>query len=143
MSDRIFGLIIAVVALAFFASATQLEQPFFADPLGPKAFPYLISGVAFIAASMMIFSPDKESKWPNFKTLIRISVAVIILILYANSLKPVGFIFPTAVAAGALSYQIRPRSIESVAIGVGLSVVLFIIFKYGLGLGLFAFPRWL
>lgn len=143
MSDRIFGLVVAVVALAFFASATQLEQPFFADPLGPKAFPYLISVVAFIAASMMIFSPDKESKWPNFKTLIRISVAVIILILYANSLKPVGFIFSTAVAAGALSYQIRPRSIESVAIGVGLSVVLFIIFKYGLGLGLFAFPRWL
>ena len=75
MSDRIFGLIIAGVALAFFASATQLEQPFFADPLGPKAFPYLISVVAFIAASMMIFSPDKESNWPNFKTLIRISVA--------------------------------------------------------------------
>ena len=143
MSDRIFGLVVAVVALAFFASATQLEQPFFADPLGPKAFPYLISVVAFIAASMMIFSPDKESNWPNFKTLIRISMAIIILILYANSLKPVGFIFPTAVAAGALSYQIRPRSIESVAIGVGLSVVLFIIFKYGLGLGLFAFPRWL
>jgi putative tricarboxylic transport membrane protein len=143
MSDRIFGLVVAVVALAFFASATQLEQPFFADPLGPKAFPYLISVVAFIAASMMIFSPDKESNWPNFKTLIRISVAVIILILYANSLKPFGFLFSTAVAAGALSYQIRPRSIESVAIGVGLSVVLFIIFKYGLGLGLFAFPRWL
>ena len=48
MSDRIFGLIIAVVALAFFASATQLEQPFFADPLGPKAFPYLISVVPML-----------------------------------------------------------------------------------------------
>ena len=39
MSDRITGFVVAVLALAFFASASQLEQPFFADPLGPKAFP--------------------------------------------------------------------------------------------------------
>ena len=51
MSDRLTGLIVLVVALAFFASATQLEMPFFSDPLGPKAFPMLISGVAIIEAS--------------------------------------------------------------------------------------------
>ncbi|HCI19688.1 MAG TPA: tripartite tricarboxylate transporter TctB family protein, partial [Alphaproteobacteria bacterium] len=30
MSDRITGLIVAVLALAFAASASQLEEPFFA-----------------------------------------------------------------------------------------------------------------
>jgi putative tricarboxylic transport membrane protein len=38
MSDRITGLIVSVLALAFFAGASQLEMPFFADPLGPRDF---------------------------------------------------------------------------------------------------------
>ena len=49
MNDRILGILIALVALAFFASATQLETPFFSDPVGPKLFPYIISIVAFVA----------------------------------------------------------------------------------------------
>ena len=48
MSDRLTGFIVLVVALAFFASATQLEMPFFSDPVGPKTFPMLVSGLAII-----------------------------------------------------------------------------------------------
>ena len=59
MSDRITGLIVAVLALAFAASASQLEEPFFADPLGPKAFPLLLSSIAFLAGANSIFYGDK------------------------------------------------------------------------------------
>ena len=38
-SDRIFGLVVLVVALAYIASATQIETSFLADPVGPKPFP--------------------------------------------------------------------------------------------------------
>ena len=66
MSDRITGFFVAVLALAFFASASQLEQPFFADPLGPKAFPMVVAGVAMVAAILMIIKPDAEPNWPAF-----------------------------------------------------------------------------
>ena len=143
MSDRITGLIVAVLALAFAASASQLEEPFFADPLGPKAFPLLISAIAFLAGATMVMRPDAEPAWPGPATLMRLAIATVILVAYAYALKPLGFLLPTAIASAALSYQIRPKLRQSVVIGFGLAGGLFLIFKYALGLGLFALPRWL
>jgi len=143
MSDRITGLIVAVLALAFAAGASQLEEPFFADPLGPKAFPLLISAVAFLAGATMVMRPDAEPAWPGLATLMRLAVATVILVAYAYALKPLGFLAPTAIASAALAYQIRPRAVQSIIIGLALAGGLFVIFKYALGLGLFALPRWL
>ena len=106
MSDRLFGFTTAILALAFFASAYQLESPFFSDPVGPKTFPYLIASVAFIAAAVLILLPDPNPKWPNLMTLGRLLIAILILGMYAYTLRPLGFLIPTALAAGTLSYQI-------------------------------------
>jgi len=141
MSDRLTGLIIIVVALAFFAGATQLEAPFFADPLGPKAFPMMIASVALIAGMVMVIRPDEPPQWPALATIARLGLATVILVFYAYSLKPFGFLLSTAVAAASLSYQINPHAIRSILTGIGLSIGLFFIFKFALGLSLFAFPR--
>ena len=141
MSDRLFGFTTAVLALAFFASAYQLESPFFADPVGPKTFPYIIATIAFISGSVMILMPDPNPKWPNFSTFLKLLFAVTILVCYALTLRPLGFIIPTAIAAGILSFQISPNRLVAAVTGILLSIVLFIIFKYFLGLGLFPFPR--
>ncbi|MBT6414957.1 tripartite tricarboxylate transporter TctB family protein [Candidatus Puniceispirillum sp.] len=143
MSDRITGLIVAVLALAFFAGASQLESPFFADPVGPKTFPYIIAAIAFISGVTMVVLPDPEPQWPGLVMLGRILIAVVVLVFYAYALKPLGFLLPTALAAGALSYQIVPNRTAATLIGISLSGGLFIIFKFALGLGLFALPRWL
>ncbi|MHA1572272.1 MAG: tripartite tricarboxylate transporter TctB family protein, partial [Alphaproteobacteria bacterium] len=47
-SDRIFGLLILVVALAYIASATQIQTSFLADPVGPKTFPMIVGVVLAI-----------------------------------------------------------------------------------------------
>lgn len=143
MSDRLTGLITIIVVLAFFVSATKLEAPFFADPLGPKAFPMLISSICLIAGIFMILRPDKEPQWPELVTLMRIVLATVILIVYAYSLKPLGFLLSTALATATLSYQIKPAALQSVFVGFLMSGGLFIIFKFALGLSLFALPRWL
>lgn len=143
MSDRLAGLITIVVALAFFAGATQLEEPFFADPVGPKLFPILISSVALIAGMIMLMRPDEEPEWPVLATWVRLVIAVIILVFYALLLKPLGFLLPTALGAAALSYQIKSDLKQSVFVGVFLSVGLYLIFRFGLGLSLYALPRWL
>jgi putative tricarboxylic transport membrane protein len=141
MSDRLTGLFIIVVALAFFAGATQLEAPFFADPLGPKAFPMMIASVALIAGMVMVMRPDEPPEWPELATIARLILATIILVFYAYSLKPLGFLLSTAAAAAALSYQINPNAMRSILTGLALSIGLFFIFKFALGLSLFAFPR--
>lgn len=142
-SDRVFGLVATAVALAYIASATQAQSSFLTDPVGPKGFPILIGIVWAISGIIMVLRPDKEPDWPVRRTFISLAFAVIVLIGYAYALKPLGFLLPTAVAAGILSYQISPKPKHATLAGVGLSVGLFIIFKFALGLGLVAIPKWL
>lgn len=53
-SDRIFGLVALMVALAYVASATQIQTSFLSDPIGPKAFPILVGAVAAICSLVLI-----------------------------------------------------------------------------------------
>ena len=140
-SDRIFGLIILFVALAYIASATQIQSSFLADPVGPKAFPILIGAVCILSALVLIFRPDPDPEWPKRATFWALLISVIVLVAYAYALKPLGFIVPTAFAAGIMSYQISPNLRTAMLAGTGLSTGLFVIFKFILGLGLIAFPK--
>lgn len=141
VSDRILGLVITVVALAFIASATQVQTSFMADPVGPRMFPYMIGGVATLCGVILMVRPDPDPEWPVMRTVGSLFVAVVVLIAYAYTLKPLGFLIPTAIAAAVLSYQIEPRASRAIYAGLGLSIGLFLIFKFALGLGLVAFPK--
>ncbi|MCV6823749.1 MULTISPECIES: tripartite tricarboxylate transporter TctB family protein [Halocynthiibacter] len=140
-SDRIFGLVMAVVALAYIASATQIQTSFLSDPVGPKAFPIGIGIVAAICACFMVLKPDPEPEWPAARTFGAIALSVVVLVAYAYALKPLGFLIPTAIAAGFLSYQIGPKPARAAVAGLGLSAGLYVVFKYALGLGLVPFPK--
>jgi putative tricarboxylic transport membrane protein len=140
-SDRIFGLVVLFVALAYIASATQIQTSFLADPVGPKAFPIIIGCVAGLSALFMILKPDPDPDWPGLKTFGALLVAALVLVIYAYTLRPFGFIVPTAFAAAILSFQIAPNLRAAVITGAALSVGLFVLFKFALGLGLVAFPK--
>ncbi len=142
-SDRIFGLVALMTALAFIASATQIQTSFLSDPVGPKMFPILIGVVAVIGSLSLILRPDPNPDWPAMRSFMALLVAVVVLIGYAFALKPFGFLIPTAITAGILSYQISPKINAAMMSGLGLSVGLFGLFKFALGLGLVAFPRFL
>lgn len=139
--DRIFGFVVLMVALAFIASAFQIETSFLSDPVGPKAFPIGIGVVAGVSALVMIVRPDPDPDWPALATFGALAIATATLILYAFSLKPLGFLLPTAVVASILSFQISPRFKTALITGPCLAVGLFLIFRYALGLGLSPLPR--
>lgn len=128
-------------ALAFIASALQIQTSFMSDPVGSKTFPILLGGVAILCGLVMVLRPDDEPDWPDGATLFHIAIAVAVMVGYAYTLKPLGFLLPTAICAAVLSYQISPRLVPSVATGLGLSLGLFFIFKYALGLGLQPLPK--
>jgi putative tricarboxylic transport membrane protein len=142
-SDRIFGLVAALVALAYIVSANQIQASFLSDPVGPKVFPILIGVIGAISAMFLVFRPDPEPEWPVARTFAALGFAVLVLVAYAYALKPLGFLVPTAVVAAILSYQISPRARFAAITGVSLSLGLFAIFRFALGLGLVAFPKWL
>ncbi len=141
MSDRIFGLLVIVVALGYILSATQIQMSFLSDPVGPKTFPYLVGGVLILCALTVVLKPDDEPTWPPLAAFGKLLIAVVVLVAYAYALRPLGFLIPTALAAGLLSYQISPRTLPAAITGIGLTIGLFLVFKYALGLGLFALPK--
>jgi len=140
-SDRVFGLVVLIVALAFIASAMQIQTSFLSDPVGSKTFPILIGSMATICSVVMVFRPDPDPEWPKKRTFGALAIAVAVLVGYAFALKPLGFLLPTFIAASILSYQISPRSRHALITGAGLSVGLFVLFKFVLGLGLMAGPK--
>ena len=140
-SDRVFGLCVVAVALAYIAGATQIQVGFLSDPVGSKTFPYIVGGLTIVCAFVIFLRPDPEPTWPPLIMLARIGLALAVMYVFAVTLRPLGFLIPAAVASAILSYLISPRPWHAIAAGVGLSVGLFVIFKYALGLGLAPFGR--
>lgn len=140
-SDRIFGLVVVMGALAFFAGALQIQTSFLSDPVGPRVFPLLIAASALLCGLVLIAKPDAEPEWPALAAWGNMAIALVVLVSYALLIGPMGFLASTALAAAGVSYLIEKNARTAALTGLGLSLVLFVIFKYGLGLGLFAFPR--
>ena len=59
-TDRIFGLCVIGVALAYIASATQIQVGFLSDPVGSRTFPYIVGAVALVCALAIVLRPDDE-----------------------------------------------------------------------------------
>lgn len=140
-SDRILGAVVLVVALAYVASATQIRTSFLSDPVGPRSFPIAVGLIAALASVWLIVKPDADPEWPRARTFGALAIATFVLVAYAYALKPLGFLVPTAIAAGLLSFQIHPNWRTAALSGIGLSVGLFVLFRFALGLSLLGFPR--
>lgn len=134
-SDRLFGLITLITAVAYIAAATQIQTNMFSGEFLPKLFPLLIGAVAALSALVLIFKPDPDPAWPEGATWANMAIAVIVLAIYAVMITPLGFIIPTIFAAGIISYQISPRIVPAALSGIGLAFGLFALFKFALGLG--------
>ena len=140
-ADRIFGLVLIVVALGYLFSATSIQISCLSDPVGPRLVPSMIGGAVLVCSLVLVIRPDVNADWPGLRTLLQLAIALAVLIGYASAVRPWGFLIPTAIVAGVLSFQINPKPTTAALTGLGLSVGLFVMFKMVLGLGLQGFPR--
>ncbi|WP_022707360.1 tripartite tricarboxylate transporter TctB family protein [Paracoccus zeaxanthinifaciens] len=138
--DRIFGVCMIVLALGYILSASGIQTSFMSDPVGPRAFPYMVAGVVILTSVVMILRPDPDQEWPAGPMLGQLAIALAVLAGYAKAISPLGFLIPTAIAAGVLSWQIGGRPVRAAIAGIGLSVGLFVLFRVILGLGLRGLP---
>ncbi|MFN3274093.1 MAG: tripartite tricarboxylate transporter TctB family protein [Paracoccus sp. (in: a-proteobacteria)] len=139
--DRIFGAFMLVVALGYILSARSIATSFMSDPVGPRVFPYLVAAVVIISALVMILRPDPDEEWPAGPMVGQLGLALVVLAGYSQAISPLGFLIPTTVVAGILSWQIGGNPMRSALTGLGLSVGLFVLFRIILGLGLRGLPE--
>lgn len=136
MSDRLLGGIFLVLALAFIAGATQIESALIFDALGPKTFPIIIGVLLAIASLYPLLRPDPEPDWPSAGRALGIGGALLVMLVYALLLEPLGFVVATALAAGALSWSLGARPALAALTGIGVSIGIYALFHLILGLSL-------
>lgn len=136
MSNRIFGLVGALLAIGYAFAAMQIEESFLSDVVGPKAFPLIIATVLGISSLVIALRPDTSPVWPPLNRLAEIFAAVVVMILYAELLPEIGFIIATAFAAAYLAWRLGSSVLELVLVGLGTSIGIYAIFHLVLGLSL-------
>lgn len=139
MSDRLTGLLIAILAVWYGWMATGFEEGF-GDPVGPSAFPKLLAIPMGVFALYLIARPDPEPHWPTGRPRQRQLLMIAALIGYPLVLELLGFPLATALGAFVMSLLLngprRAAAISAVAVSLGL----FVTFDQILGLHLPMLP---
>ncbi|MGM0542974.1 MAG: tripartite tricarboxylate transporter TctB family protein [Pseudomonadota bacterium] len=136
-NDRIFGVLMIVLAVAYGWGATQLPEPFGgAESVGPDTFPLLLAVVLALSSLYMIVRPDPDHAWPWSRTGIELIVAVVVLVLYAILLQPLGFVISTTLAVGTLCWRMGARPLNAYLTGAVSGVVVYFLFSFALDLAL-------
>ena len=129
------GTLISTALLLVFAAVgfvLTLSFPAPAQPIdpGPAAFPRLIVGGLAIFALLQLMEPGKgEEPLPRGRQALKVVGVLVLLLVYAAVLKPLGFIVSTIIfLVGALILAGVRRPFPLVLMPVGLAVVLFYVF---------------
>lgn len=136
MSDRIFGVIGVLLAIGYAFSALIIQESFLSDAVGPKAFPLIIATVLGLSSAAIALKPDASPKWPGLMRLAELAAATVALVLYAELLPVLGFVIATAACAAYLAWRLGSHPLESLIVGVGVSIGIYAIFHLALGLSL-------
>ncbi|MGQ7249359.1 tripartite tricarboxylate transporter TctB family protein [Halomonas sp. V046] len=137
-NDRFFGVLLIILAVAYGWGASQFPEPFGggSEAIGPETFPYLLATTLGIASLYLMLRPDPDNAWPWSRTGVELIVAVIVLVLYAGLLEPLGFIVSTTLAVGTLCWRMGARPLKAFVTGALSGVVVFVIFNFLLDLQL-------
>ena len=136
MSDRIFGLFGLLFAGLVVWATGRIEESFIQDPLGPKAFPLVIAALVALSSVVMLIKPDRNPAWPSLKKWLEMAVTVGVMVAYAVVLPELGFVLSSALLAGFMVQRLGGTPLQSVVGGIVMSVGIFVVFTYALGLSL-------
>lgn len=136
MSDRIVGVLLFILAVGYGLQAGAFETMILTDPLGPAVFPQLLAILLGLASIYLIVRPDPGAQWPRGLALLHFCLTVIVLVIYAFVLEPVGFVVATFVALAVLAVQLGTRLVPAVVMGLLASFGLYATFDLFLGLPL-------
>jgi putative tricarboxylic transport membrane protein len=137
LGDRILGLGLLVLAVAYGWTAQQWPEPFGgAEGVGPETFPTILSVVLVAGSLYLMVKPDPDAQWPLGKTALELVVSLVVLVIYAMLLEPLGFVIATTLAVGTLSWRMGALPARAFLTGLVSAVVVFVLFNYGLDLSL-------
>ena len=137
LGDRLLGLGLMVLAVAYGWVAQQWPEPFGgAETVGPETFPTILAVVLVAGSIYLLVKPDPDAQWPLGRSAVELVVSLVVLVVYAMLLEPLGFVISTTLAVGTLSWRMGAPARTAFLTGLISAVGVFVLFNYGLALSL-------
>jgi putative tricarboxylic transport membrane protein len=129
-SDRIAGGVLLPIALLYLFEARSFETGFIADPIGPKAFPFVLGAVLVGLSIGLTVRPGAEASWPPRSLWWRWVVVIVTFLIYATVLNPLGFVISTTMLLVTLSLLFGGRFTRSLIFALVFSAATYLVFRW-------------
>ena len=131
--QRIFASVLLLVCVGLALMAWPYQAAFSYEPVGPRAFPLLMLGLMGLGLIYMIFRPtpvvhSEEDPQLDRDTLIKIAVCIVLLLIFAGTFEPLGFILSSLLIGIPMARLYGGRWLPSVVIISVMSVGLYLLF---------------
>ncbi|WP_070415294.1 tripartite tricarboxylate transporter TctB family protein [Pseudomonas lundensis] len=131
--QRFFASVLLLVCVGLALMAWPYQAAFSYEPVGPRAFPLLMLGLMGLGLIYMIVRPtpvvhSDEDPQLDRDTLLKIAVCVVLLLIFAGTFEPLGFILSSILIGIPMARLYGGRWVPSVVIISVISVGLYLLF---------------
>ena len=128
MSDRILGAVCVVAGAGMAWAARGYVAPISYEPVGPSSFPLLMASLMVVAGAWLVVRPGPHSFGLARDHLKPFGLSVAAVFIYASLFELLGFTLATVVMALPVGMAFGGGWKKSLAGGVGLGLVLYLLF---------------
>lgn len=137
VNDRVFGMLMLVLAVVYGWEATQFPEPFGGhESVGPKTFPIILAFLLGISAIYMMLRPDPDEPWPVLPMLMELGLVVVVMMAFAWAIEPLGFLIASLLTVSFLCWRMGATPVKSLVTGGISSTAIFFLFNNILELSL-------
>ncbi|MBB1073749.1 tripartite tricarboxylate transporter TctB family protein [Rhodoferax sp. 4810] len=128
MSDRILGAVCIAVGAGMAWAARGYVAPISYEPVGPNSFPMLMAGLMAGVGGWMVVRPGPQSFGMSRDTVKPFLMSVVAVFIYAGLFELLGFTLATTVMALPVGMAFGGGWKKSLAGGIGIGLVLYLLF---------------
>ncbi|MDP9515026.1 tripartite tricarboxylate transporter TctB family protein [Pseudomonas protegens] len=131
--QRLFAAVLLLACAGLALMAWPYQAAFSYEPVGPRAFPLLMLGLMGLALLYMLFRPtpikhSEDEPTLDRQTLTKITICVTLLLVFAGTFEPLGFIVASVLIGVPMARLYGGRWLPSLVIISLLSVGLYWLF---------------
>ena len=133
LAQRVFASVLLLVCVGLAAMAWPYQAAFSYEPVGPRAFPLLMLALMGLGLAYMIFRPSpvvhsEDDPKLDRETLTKIGLCIVLLLIFAGTFEPLGFILSSILVGIPLARLYGGRWLPSSVIISLVSVGLYLLF---------------
>lgn len=138
--NKVTGLVALIVGVIYFFSTMSLPADLAqTDPVGPRAFPYIIGVCLILVGLLLVLKKEQLTEknravvfvWATDKeTILKIAYTCVAGLIFGVILEPVGYLISTALFMTAMMFITygKGRAIFNVVIGLVFAITTYVAF---------------